>query len=106
MEFQLMLPVSIDVAFVKSVTSNCPLDYLCRESCRGAGNAQQKSGGAQASVIVPLKECGSRDSANANLDRWVAHASCEWSARNAELQPKVAAQQLAEVFVKILCVQQ
>lgn len=101
-----MLPVSIDVAFVKSVTSNCPLDYLCRESCRGAGNAQQKSGGAQASVIVPLKECGSRDSANANLDRWVAHASCEWSARNAELQPKVAAQQLAEVFVKILCVQQ
>jgi hypothetical protein len=105
-EFPLLLPVSIDVAFVKSATTNCALEYLCRESSRGGGNAQQENGGSEASVLMPLKECGSRDIASANLDRWVAHASCEWSERNAGLQPKQAAHELAKVFTKVLGVQQ
>jgi hypothetical protein len=105
-EFGLLLPVSIDVAFVKSVTNNCALDYLCRESCRGGGNAQQTNGGSEASALVPLKERGSRDVAGCNLDRWVAHASCEWSVKNAQMQPKIVAQELTRVFLKVLGMQQ
>jgi hypothetical protein len=106
LEFQLILPVSIDVAYVKSVASNCPIDYLCRESCRGSGNAQQKNGDSDVSALVPLKVSGSRDALNANLDRWVAHASCDWSAGHATLPPLLAAKELAAVFVKLLGVQQ
>ncbi len=105
-EFRLVLPVSIDVAFVKSEGSDCPLHFLCRESCRGSGNAQQKSGKSNISALVPLKECGSRDSENANLDRWVGHATCEWSAANTHLPPVQAAHELARSFVKLLGMQQ
>ena len=110
LQFPLVLPVSIDVAFVESAGSNCPLDYICRESCRGSGNAQQKSSdGAKSDapkVLVPLKECGSRDSVNANLDMWVAHASCDWSARHAHLPPTQAVKELTHVFLKVLGLQQ
>ena len=106
LEFQLVLPVSIDVAYVKSVASNCPLDYLCRESCRGSGNAQQRNGDSDVSALVPLKVSGGRDSLSANLDRWVAHASCDWSVGHATLPPLLAARELAAVFVKLLGVQQ
>ena len=105
-EFKLVLPVSIDCAFVKSVGPNCPLDYLCRESCRGSGNAQQISGKSQVGTLVPLKECGSRDGETANLDRWVAHASCEWSERHVHAPPAQVANELIRTFMKLLGVQQ
>lgn len=106
LEFKLVLPVSVDVAFVKPVGAYCPLHFLCRESCRGSGNAQQVNSKRNDSVLLPLKECGSRDSENANLDRWVAHATCEWSERHAHVPPAQAAKELAHSFVKMLGVQQ
>ncbi len=106
LEFPLILPVSIDVAYVKPVVSNCPIDYVCRESCRGSGNAQQRNGDSDVSALVPMKVSGGRDALNANLDRWVAHASCDWSACRTNLSPALAARELAEVFMKILGMQQ
>lgn len=97
-----MLPISVDVAFVKSMSPNYPLDYLCRESCRGSGNTQQKNGASEASTLVPLKECGSRDSKNSSFDRWVAHASCNWSVMNMHMPPAQAARELTQAFLKIL----
>jgi len=57
-------------------------------------------------VLVPLKEYGSRDSVNANLDMCVAHASCDWSARHAHLPPTQAVKELTHVFLKVLGMQQ
>ena len=89
-----------------NITTAIPQHHPRRESCRGSGNAQQSSGGDTSKALAALKECGSRDSVNANLDLWVAHASCEWSERNVHVPPAQAVKELTLVFLKVLGMQQ